>query len=255
MIRCENLTAGYGKRQILKDITWEAETGKLTVVVGPNGCGKSTLLKSFMGQTAVWGGGLYLDGRPVSAWSPRETARRVSYVPQSRNDVSLSVSRMVLHGRFPYIVYPRHYTAEDYRKVEWALEKTGISGLGDCLMSELSGGEKQKAYLSMALAQDAPVMILDEPTTYLDISCQLELMELLKGLTEEGKTVIAVLHDLAQGLTYGDRMLVMERGEKAAYGTPEEIFESGQLDRVFGLKIHAGTHGQGGRHYWFEHRK
>ena len=122
MIRCEGLCAGYGKRQVLKDITWEAETGKLTVVVGPNGCGKSTLLKSFMGQAAVWGGEIYLDGRPAASWSPRETARRVAYVPQSRNDVSLSVSRMVLHGRFPYIVYPRHYTDADYRKVEWALE-------------------------------------------------------------------------------------------------------------------------------------
>ncbi len=254
MIRCKNLCAGYGRRQILKEITWQAEPGKLTVIVGPNGSGKSTLLKSFMGQTDVCHGEVYLDGRPLSSWSSRETARRVSYVPQSRNEVNLSVSRMVLHGRFPYVAYPRHYTAEDYDKVAWALERTGIEELRDCLISELSGGERQKAYLAMALAQDTPVMILDEPTTYLDISCQLELMELLKDLAGEGKTVLAVLHDLAQGLQYGDRMLVMEKGEKVAYGTPEEIFESGQLDRVFGLAVHAGTHGQGKKHYWFERK-
>jgi len=252
MIKCENLRAGYGKREVLKGITWQAEPGLLTVIAGPNGCGKSTLLKAFMGQVRICGGEMFLKGKPISQWNPRERARCLAYVPQSRNDVNLSVSRMVLHGRFPHIVYPRRYTAKDQEIVEWAMEKMGILALKDCLISELSGGEKQKAYLAMALAQDAEVVLLDEPTTYLDLSYQLELMELLKELALEGRTVAAVLHDLGHGLQYADQILVMEDGQAAACGTPRQVLEGGMLEKVFRLKIYSTVNGQGEKHYWFE---
>ena len=178
MIRCEALTAGYGQKPAIRDIAWQAEPGSLTVIAGPNGCGKSTLLKSIMGQTRIYQGRVLLDGRPADFWNARERAKRVAYVPQSRNEVNLTVARMVLHGRFPYIVYPRHYTKEDQDMVDWALEKMGIQDLRHRLMSELSGGERQKACVAMALVQNAPSILLDEPTTYLDISCQLELMDI-----------------------------------------------------------------------------
>jgi len=254
MISCKDLCAGYGKRQILRQITWKGEPGAFTVIAGPNGCGKSTFLKSFMGQTTIMGGELYLEDAPMSSWSARRKARQLAYVPQNRSDVSLAVSRMVLHGRFPYVEYPRHYTSEDYDKVEWALEKMGIKDLGDRLLSDLSGGERQKAYLAMALAQDTSILLLDEPTTYLDISCQLELMELLKGLAAEGRAVIAVLHDLNHCLEYGDQMVLMDKGAMAAWGTPEQVLAGGRLEEVFGLKVHGRTWEDGKRYYWFERK-
>ncbi len=255
MIRCEALTAGYGKKAVIREITWQAEPGRLTVIAGPNGCGKSTLLKSVMGQTRILDGRILLDGRPVDSWNARERAKRMAYVPQSRNEVNLTVARMVLHGRFPYIVYPRHYTKEDQDMVEWALEKMGIQDLKDRLMSELSGGERQKACVAMALVQDAPAILLDEPTTYLDISCQLELMEILKQLAAEGKAVAAVLHDLGHSLRFADQIMVMEHGAVADAGTPEEILERGILESVFRLDICRSTDQAGREYYWFQRRK
>lgn len=251
MIKCEQLSAGYGTDEIVHGVTWEGKPGKLTVIAGPNGSGKSTLLKTLMGQTKVFRGQVLLDELPIGQWSSREFAKRIAYLPQNRSEVNISVARMVLHGRFPYIVYPRHYTKEDQERVEQALEKMGIARLKDCLVSELSGGEKQKAYLAMALVQDAEIFILDEPTTYLDISCQLELMELLKMLSREGKTIIAVLHDLDYALQYADQMVVMEGGRKVFDGTPEAVLESGKLEEVFRLKIGSVTDEFGENHYWF----
>ena len=252
MIRCEHLTAGYGKTPVVRDVTWQTEPGKLTVIAGPNGSGKSTLLKSVMGQTRILGGRILLDGREAGSWNSRERARRVAYVPQNRNDSNLTVARMVLHGRFPYITYPRHYRREDEDRVEQVLERMGILRLKDRFLSELSGGEKQKAYLAMALVQDAPVLVLDEPATYLDVSWQLELMDLLKDLTLEGKTVAVILHDLNHCLMYADRLTVMDRGTIKAAGTPDEILGLGVLEQVFRLNVSSLTDGDGKKHYWFE---
>lgn len=252
MISCEHLSAGYGRKRIIQDITWKAEPGRLTVIIGPNGSGKSTLLKSLMGQTKILDGQIFLEKRALLQWSPRETAMRMAYVPQSRSEGNLTVARMVLHGRFPYLSYPRHYTGEDYDKVDWALEKMGIPGLKNRLIPELSGGERQKAYLAMALTQDTPVILLDEPATYLDISWQLELMEILAGLAAEGKAVVAILHDLGQSLKFADRLTVMDQGALAAFGTPDEILRDQVLEKVFGLTVGRGVGGRGEIHYWFE---
>ncbi len=251
MISCEKLAAGYGKKTVLSDISWKSPEGKLTVIVGPNGSGKSTLLKALTGQTVAKSGSVYLDGKPLAQWSGREVARRVAYLPQSRNDTNISVFRMALHGRFPYLSYPRHYTDKDEEMVVRAAERMGIRGLLEKTVSKLSGGEKQRAFLTMALVQDAPILLLDEPATYLDISAQLELMELLAQLTREDKTVIAVLHDLNQALRFADELVLLANGELKQCGTPEELRKAGVLEEVFHVRIHVFRDERGVEHYCF----
>ena len=177
-----------------------------------------------MGQTGILEGSILLDGRPFGEWSRQELAKRIAYLPQERSESSLSVERMVMHGRFPYMGYPRQYSEEDKQIVTQALKQMGIYELREESVQELSGGERQKAYLAMALAQQSELLLLDEPSTYLDIPAQLE-------------TVIAVLHDLNQALQYADRMLLMEAGKSLAYDTPGNLLESGLLEKVFHLKI------------------
>ena len=254
MIKCENLSAGYGGEKIIKDISWEVAEGRLTAIVGPNGSGKSTLLKSIIGQTFVEGGGVYLEGKPLKQWKNKEMAKQIAYLPQSRNDANISVFRMVLHGRFPYLAYPRHYTKKDEEMVIRELKRMRISELQEKLISELSGGEKQRAYLAMALVQGAPILLLDEPTTYLDLSAQMELMEMLKQLVEEGKTVIVILHDLNHALQYADEIVLMENGGLKQCGTSEEILKSGVLEDVFRVHIHILQDKYGKEYYCFSLR-
>lgn len=254
MIRCEKLSAGYGREAVIKDISWEAAEGRLTAIVGPNGSGKSTLLKSLTCQTVEEGGCVYLEGKPLKQWKSKDMAKQLAYLPQSRNDTNISVFRMVLHGRFPYLSYPRHYTKNDEEMVIRTLERMGIDELSEKPVSELSGGEKQKAYLVMALVQDAPILLLDEPTTYLDLSAQIELMEMLKQLSEDGKTVAVVLHDLNQALWYADEIVLMENGRMKQCGTPEEILCSGALEDVFHVRIHILPDECGKKYYCFSSR-
>lgn len=238
MIKCKKLTAGYGKKIVISDINWKAAEGRLTVIAGPNGSGKSTLIKTLTGQTVIESGDVYLEGKPLRQWKSRDMAKRLAYLPQSRNDANISVFRMALHGRFPYLSYPRHYTREDEEMTLQALERMKISGLADKPVSELSGGEKQRVYLAMALVQDAPILLLDEPTTFLDISAQIELMELLKQLTREGKTVVVVLHDLNLALQYAEEIVLMENGIMRQCKPPKDILKTGILEEVFCIQIH-----------------
>lgn len=263
MIECKNLSVGYDGETVIGNVTFSPVKGAFTVIVGSNGCGKSTLLKAIMGQADVLEGSITLDGRPLKEWGSR-LARRIAYLPQNRSDVNLPVSRMVLHGRFPYMGYPRHYTKEDHRKVNCVLEQLAIRHLQDCPVSELSGGEKQKAYLAMALVQDADILLLDEPTTFLDVSAQLELLNLLKELTVQGKTILAVLHDLNHALRYADRILAItgaSTGQSvqlshqaytgAVYDTPQSILASGLLEQIFNLRIRPLQDESGCLHYVF----
>ena len=255
MIRCENLSAGYGEETVIHDISWEAAGGRLTAIVGPNGSGKSTLLKSVIGQTSVERGGVYLEGKPLKQWKHKEMAKQIAYLPQSRNDANLSVFRMVLHGRFPYLAFPRRYTQKDEEAVVRELKRMGISELREKPVPELSGGEKQRAYLAMALVQGAPILLLDEPTTYLDLSAQMELMEILRQLVAEGKTVIAVLHDLNHALQYADEMVLLENGGLKQCGTSKEILQSGVLEDVFRVRIHILQDQYGKEYYGFSSEK
>lgn len=169
--------------------------------------------------------------------SAAELARNVAYLPQKKNIPDLTVMTMVLHGRFAHLGYPRRYRKEDIAAAEEALKVTELTEFADENMSRLSGGTQQRAFLAMALAQSSPVILMDEPATFMDISYQIKLMELSGRLSDSGKAIVMVLHDLAAALKYADEMIVMSEGRIVASGAPEKVYESGVLDRVFGIRL------------------
>ena len=251
MLEIQNLSAGYPGKPVLREVSASIPAGKTTVLLGPNGCGKSTLLKAVCGMLPLSAGAVLLDGEPISALSPQLLARKSAYLAQSRQVPDITVGRLVLHGRFPYLSFPRRYRAEDLAAAKAAMERMGIADLAEVPLDRLSGGQRQKAYIAMALAQDTPVVLLDEPTTYLDVGHQLGMMARAKELADQGRTVVMVLHDLSLALQTADRVLVMAEGRVICAGTPEEVFTSGTLDRVFGVKL-GRVRTASGWHYYYE---
>ena len=184
MLEARNLSAGYPGRAVLAGVSLAARPGRVLALLGPNGCGKSTLLRTMAGLLPPLGGEVLLDGR--RDYSPRQAAQRVAYLPQSRTAPNITVRRLVLHGRFPYLSYPRRYGREDYAAVDRALAAADALDLADRPLPELSGGQRQKAYLAMALAQETEAILMDEPTTFLDIRHQLEVLALLRQAADQG---------------------------------------------------------------------
>ena len=237
MIELKNICAGYPGKPVLQDLTMTVPTGQVTAILGPNGCGKSTLLKTLCGILQADRGEARLDGENLLSLPRKNLAGKVAYLPQNRQIPEITVGRLVLHGRFPYLRYPRRYRREDYAAADEAMEKMGILDFADTLLRQLSGGQRQKAYIAMAMAQDTPVILLDEPATYLDISHQLRLIRQARELTDRGKTVVMVVHDISQAMTASDRIVLMDQGKVILEGTPEEVFASGKVDAVFGVKL------------------
>lgn len=237
MIQLKNLRAGYPGRPVLEDITLDFRPGEVLAVIGPNGCGKSTLLRACNGLLLRTGGEILLDGRPIEGLSAKEIAKKIAYLPQSRSTPSITAGRMVLHGRFPYLSYPRRYRREDHEMVKKALEWVGAADFVGRPLPELSGGQRQKVYLAMALAQDTSTVLMDEPTTYLDVGCQLEVMVLARRLAEEGRSVVMVLHDLTLALRFAHRAALLYDGKVCQLGTPEELFEGRALEEVMGVSL------------------
>ncbi|MBE6961084.1 MAG: ABC transporter ATP-binding protein [Ruminococcaceae bacterium] len=237
MIQLHNVYAGYSGRNVIHDISLTLQPGKVTVIIGPNGCGKSTLLKTITGILPLSDGQLLFNGVSSAALSPTQTARQVAYLPQSRRVPDISVLSLVLHGRFPYLSYPRRYQPEDRDIARRALDWVGLKELEKKNVKELSGGMQQGVYLAMALAQDTNTILMDEPTTFLDIAHQLHTMELARRLAAEGKAVVMVLHDLSLALRTADTLAVMEQGRLLCIGTPDELFAGGMLTDVFGVQV------------------
>ena len=250
MLEIRNLSAGYDGNPVLRDLSLSIPEGKVTVIVGPNGCGKSTLLKALAGILPATGS-VALEGRELLGLPGRELAKAVAFLPQNRPTPEIAARNLVLHGRFPYLSYPRRYRREDYRMAEVALERMGVSDLADRLIPTLSGGQRQKVYIAMALAQDTPVVLMDEPNTFLDIAHQLQLMAQARALAGEGKTVVLVLHDLAMALSCADSLAVLHEGQCLFRGSPEEAFLSGSLDIAFGIKM-CRIHTENGWKYYYE---
>ena len=237
MLEVKNLSGGYGQKTVLHEVSFSAPDGQITAILGPNGCGKSTLLKMICGVLPAASGSVSLYGQDLRKLPSNRIAQKVAYLAQCRQIPDITVGRLVLHGRFPYLSYPRRYRQEDYRVAKEVMEQLQILDLADTHLSRLSGGQQQKAYIAMALAQDTDVILLDEPTTYLDVSHQLQLLRQAKDLAKMGKHVLVVIHDLSHGLESADRVVLMDGGNAVIEGTPEEVYQSGTLERVFGVKV------------------
>lgn len=237
MLEMKNLSAGYGGKKVLQDISLRFEPGKIHTLVGRNGCGKTTLLKACAGLLNPDSGSILLEGKPLRQYAPRERACRIAYLAQSRPTPALSVERMVEHGRYPRLCTPRRLNHTDRSIMESAMERMHISHLRGKRLDELSGGEQQRVYLAMLLAQDAPVMLLDEPTAHMDVEYQLALLDLLDALRREGKCMIMVLHDLAQALMHSDTVIALENGRLVQAAPPAVMLSEGILERIFHIRM------------------
>lgn len=244
MIELHHVTAGYGKEPVLTDVSVSLEKGSLTSLIGVNGCGKSTLLKAVLGMLPLQRGEIILDGQPLQKLSRNEIARKIAYLSQGRNTPDMTLGQLVLHGRFPHLTYPRRYTAPDYEIATAAMAQLGIEDLAHKSLSSLSGGMRQKAYIAMALAQDTEFMLLDEPTTYLDIAHQLELMRTLRKLADRGKGILAVMHDMQLAFTFSDRIILLHEGNVAACGTPKEICSQNLIEKILGVGLECSEDGK-----------
>ena len=249
MLEIQGLRAGYPGNPVLENVCLTIPRGTVTAILGPNGCGKSTLLKALAGILPATGS-VKLDGQELLALPGRELAKQVAFLPQNRPIPEIRVKNLVLHGRFPYLSYPRRYRQEDMAAAEAAMGKMGIAGLADRSLATLSGGQRQKAYIAMALAQDTPVVLLDEPNSFLDIRHQLQLMEQARALAAAGKTVVLVLHDLSLALEHADTLAVLSRGECLFQGSPEQTFLSGCLETVFGILVQRVQTPDGWKYYF-----
>jgi len=249
MLELNHVTAGYPGRVVLEDVSLAVRPGKVLALLGPNGCGKSTLLRTLPGLLPVLNGQVRLDGRPLGDYTPRQTAQKIAYLPQSRAVPSITARRMVLHGRFPHLSYPRRYRKEDYAVVDRALEAADALNLADRPLPEMSGGQRQKVYLAMALSQEAETILMDEPTTYLDVRRQLETLALTRRLAAEGRAVALVLHDLCLALGMADEIAVLAEGRLLALAPPEEIYQSKILERVMGVRLDRAAGPRGWRYF------
>lgn len=233
MLELKDLSAGYQQHAVIRNIELAFEPGNIHTIIGKNGCGKSTLLKCCSGMISPHSGTILLDGKYLTQIEHTERARLISYLSQSRNTPGITVERLVMHGRFPHLGYPKKLQANDWEQIDRCLHLMQLDAFREKSLADLSGGERQRVYLAMLLAQDTPIVLLDEPTTYMDIEYQLSFLELLSELKRSGKTIVMVLHDLEQALHYSDRIIVMDQGTIVQDGSPNEILEEGTLSKVF----------------------
>lgn len=251
MIELKNLSAGYNKTNIISDINVHFKKGEITTIIGPNGSGKSTLLKAISGLCKINKGQILLKDKLLAEYSNSDRSKIISYLPQQRPLPSITVKRIVLHGRFPHLGYPRKYRKEDYDLCNLAMEQANVIHLKERNMEELSGGERQKVYLAMAYASQSEIFLMDEPMTFLDIRYQIDLLSMMKKMKAEGKTVITILHDLNSAMHTADKILVMNKGTIAGFDTPENIFDSKVLEDVFQIKQKLILDENGKKYYVF----
>ena len=231
------LTLGYDAHDIVRQLDVAIPEGRVTMIVGANACGKSTLLRGLARLLRPRGGGVLLDGRSIHDLPSREVAQVLGLLPQTPvAPDGVTVADLVGRGRYPHQGWFRRWSAEDERAVTEALRATGTSELADRPLQELSGGQRQRVWVAMALAQETDLLLLDEPTTFLDINHQVELLDLLTDLNRDaGRTIVAVLHDLNLACRYADHIIAMKHGRIVAEGVPAEVITADVVTEVFGL--------------------
>lgn len=249
MLEAQALDISYDQKKILDNFSLTVNKGEIVSIIGPNGSGKSTALKAMSRLIPIQKGIVLLDGKELQSLKTKSISKMMSVLFQSNEPPSdLTVEELVKYGRTPHKKWYERTTDEDESIVEWAIEKTGLTSLKNRLVSSLSGGEAQRSWIAMSLAQRPKILLLDEPTTYLDIAHQLQLLELIHTVNRElGMTIVMVLHDLNQASAYSDKVCVISKGIAVKYGTPEEVMTKEMIRNVYGVECEIDSH--------FQHRK
>lgn len=235
-LAARDVTLAYDQLVVARDLSVAIPRASFTVIIGPNGCGKSTLLRALARTLKPRAGEVLLEGQPVERMRGKDVARRLALLPQSPvAPEAITVGDLVARGRYPHQGILRQWSPADARAVAAALDATEVADLRDRYVSDLSGGQRQRVWLAMALAQETDLLLLDEPTTYLDIAHQVEVMDLCARLHEEGRTLVAVLHDLNQAARYATHLVAMRDGRVVAEGSPAEVVTAERVRDVFGL--------------------
>lgn len=247
MFTVDSIAIKYDKKYVIEDLSFKLKEGEIMSIIGPNGSGKSTVLKAISGQIPYSKGSVRFDGEDLRTLKQREIAKKLCILSQKNQAPSdMTVEELVTYGRYPHKRWFDKLNKEDMELVEWALEKTKMTTFKNRSVHSLSGGEGQRAWIAMALAQRPKVLLLDEPTTYLDISHQHEVLELVRELNQEmNMTVLMVLHDLNQASYYSDRVVVVQSGEKERQGTPREIFTCDMIKCVYRMDCEIDECAQG----------
>ncbi len=238
----KDINIGYGEHVVVKDLSVEIPNKKITTIIGSNGCGKSTLLKAITRIISHQSGAVILDGKNISEENTKMLAKKMAILPQTPEVASgLTVGELVSYGRFPYQKGFGRLTKKDYEVIDWALEVTGTKDFKFRTVDALSGGQRQRVWIAMALAQETEIIFLDEPTTYLDMAHQLEVLELLQKLNaEQGRTIVMVLHDLNQAARFADYIIALKDGEIVKCGNCEEVINHHVLKKVFHIDAEIG---------------
>lgn len=244
MLEVNSLSVSYGKRKVLEDINLLVEPGEILVIIGPNGAGKSTLIRAISGTLPHEHGSVLVDGKDISILNASQRARQIAVVPQARNlPVSFTVYQSVLLGRTPYLGWMGMTGEKDQQLAQIALERTSCSDLSERPVGELSGGEQQRVLLARALAQNTSVLLLDEPTTHLDLQHQSGLLNLVRDLASRQKlAVLMALHDLNLASIYADRVVLLVAGQIRKTGTPSEVLTEEVLTGVYRVPVHVVPH-------------
>ncbi len=239
-IKAQNISVAYDDRMIIEHLSLDVPQGAITTIIGANGCGKSTLLKALTRIHKVEKGAIYLDGQSIATLPTKQVAQKIALLPQVLEATEgISVYELVSYGRYPHQKYLGSLTAYDRSRIHWAMEVTNTIELANQDVDTLSGGQKQRVWIAMALAQDTDTIFLDEPTTYLDLNHQLEVLELLKRLNlENSKTIVMVLHDLNLSARFSDQLIAMKDGCIQYQGAVSDILTVSNLETIFNIKAH-----------------
>ncbi|WP_077967283.1 ABC transporter ATP-binding protein [Ensifer adhaerens] len=237
-LSCSQLTVRYGHRKALDGFSLSMEKGEIRALIGPNGSGKSTALQALAGLIRPADGQAAIEGVAVASLSRRAIAKKLAFLPQQPSAPDeMTIEQLVRQGRYPHVGLFRSYNRKDEQAIEWALESTGLTSLADRTLAELSGGERQRAWISAALAQEASILLLDEPTSFLDIGYQVEVLDLVHRLSRDrGVTIVMAIHDINQAIAISDRISLLDKGDLQFDGEPTALAQSGLIEKTFRVR-------------------